>query len=49
MGDEKKYDEELMEAATGAGLAWLHGCIETEVPSWLSVDCTRTEYAARLV
>ncbi|KAH7413911.1 heterokaryon incompatibility protein-domain-containing protein [Phaeosphaeria sp. MPI-PUGE-AT-0046c] len=29
-------------------LSWLHGCVQTEVPSYLSVDCALDEYAARL-
>jgi hypothetical protein len=31
-----------------AGLSWLHGCIRTELPPWLTADCTRNEYAAIL-
>jgi hypothetical protein len=31
-----------------AGLSWLHGCIRTELPPWLTADCTRNEYAAGL-
>jgi hypothetical protein len=31
-----------------AALSWLYGCIDKEPPSWLSVDCTRVEYAERM-
>jgi hypothetical protein len=31
-----------------AALSWLYGCIQSEAPPWLSIDCTRVEYAARL-
>jgi hypothetical protein len=31
-----------------AGLAWLHGCIRSKVPEYLSIDCSSTEYIQRL-
>jgi len=43
-----RLNENLSERYIVAALSWLHGCLETDIPSWLTVDCTRDEYAARL-
>jgi hypothetical protein len=44
----KETDENHLERYVVAALSWLHGCVRTEVPSWLLVDCASDEYAARL-
>jgi hypothetical protein len=48
MYPKSRFEKDRSERYVVAALSWLHGCLQTEAPSWLSVDCTRDEYAARL-
>lgn len=43
-----QFDKSRSERYVVAALSWLHGCLRTEVPSWLLVDCACDDYAARL-